>query len=340
MSILNAKHFHDEAAAFTELEAILWPEGPNCPHCGALDRIYPLNGVRTKPSKKNPEGVVRHGLKKCGHCRKQFTVRVGTVFEDSHAPVHKWFQAIHLLCSSKKGISSHQLHRILEVQYNTAWFMSHRIREAMRVGGFSPPEPMGGTVEIDETIYGRAATHPKGRGPFGTKLTNSAHKNVILSLVQRGGEVRSYHVAGSTVNEVIPIVNTNVAKEAAVMTDSAQLYKYRLGDFASHDRVDHSKGEYARYELGRVTIHTNTVEGYFSVFKRGMRGTYQHCKEKHLHRYLAEFDFRYNNRSALKVEDKERAQKAIVGAKGKRLTYRRPDRTQSEARDEPEAPPF
>lgn len=325
MSVLNKAYFHDEAAAFAEMEAIIWPEGPNCPHCGALDRIYALKGVRSKPSKKNPEGVERFGLKKCGHCRKQFTVRVGTIFEDSHAPLHKWFQAIHLLCSSKKGISSHQLHRILEVQYNTAWFMSHRIREAMRAGGFGPMGGEGEIVEIDETIYGRADTHPKGRGPFGAKLTNSAHKNVILSLVQRGGEVRSYHVAGSTVGEVVPIVNDNIAKETAVMTDKAQLYRYRLRKFVSHDRVDHSKKEYARYEEGRPTIHTNTVEGYFSVFKRGMRGTYQHCKEKHLHRYLAEFDFRYNNRSKLGIEDSERALKAVVGAKGKRLTYRQPD---------------
>jgi transposase-like protein len=338
MSILNAKHFHDEEAAFAELEAILWPDGPVCPHCGGLDRVYALKGVRSKPSRKHPEGVVRHGLKKCGHCRKQFTVRVGTVFEDSHAPLHKWFQAIHLLASSKKGISSHQLHRTLEVQYNTAWFMSHRIREAMRVGSLMPPMGSGGIVEIDETIYGRADTHPKGRGPF-KGITNSAHKNVILSLVERRGQVRSYHVAGSTVAEVIPIVNANVAKEAAVMTDSAQLYKYRLGDFASHDRVDHSQDEYVRYESGWVAIHTNTVEGYFALFKRGMRGTYQHCKEKHLHRYLAEFDFRYNNRSRLGVEDKERATKAIVGAKGKRLTYRATDSSTDEAEID-EAPPF
>jgi transposase-like protein len=322
------------------MEAALWPDGPICPHCGGMDRVYVLKGVRSKPSKKNPEGVERFGLKKCGHCRKQFTVRVGTVFEDSHAPVHKWFQAIHLLASSKKGISSHQLHRMLEVQYNTAWFMSHRIREAMRVGELMPPMGSGGVVEIDETIYGRAATHPKGRGPHGAKLTNSAHKNVILALVERGGNVRSYHVAASTVAEIIPIVNANVAKEAAVMTDSAQLYKYRLGDFASHDRVDHSEKEYARYEDGRPVIHTNTVENVFSVFKRGMRGTYQHCKEKHLHRYLAEFDFRYNNRSRLGVEDKERARKAVAGAKGKRLTYRTARGAGPEAREGEDAPPF
>ena len=326
MSILNAKHFHDEEAAFAELERILWPDGPVCPHCGGMDRAYVLNGVRSKSSKKNPEGVVRHGLKKCGHCKKQFTVRVGTVFEDSHAPLHKWFQAIHLLASSKKGISSHQLHRTLEVQYNTAWFMSHRIREAMRVGGLEPPMGgNGGVVEVDETIYGRAETHPKGRRRANAKITNSAHKNVVLSLVERGGGVRSYHVAGSTVGEVMPIVNANVSREAKMMTDKAQLYRDQLSGFASHDRIDHSKAEYVREEEGKPLIHTNTVEGFFSVFKRGMRGTYQHCKEKHLHRYLAEFDFRYSNRSALGVEDKERALMATVGARGKRLTYRRTD---------------
>jgi len=330
MSVLNAKHFHDEEPAFAELEAILWPDGPVCPHCGCIGRIYALNGVRSKPSKKNPEGVVRHGLKKCGDCRKQFTVRVGTVFEDSHAPLHKWFQAIHLMASSKKGISSHQLHRILEVQYNTAWFMSHRVREAMREGGFEPPMGSdGGVVEIDETIYGRGATHPKGRHRTDPKrkITNSAHKNIVLSLVQRGGKVRSFHVESSTVNQVIPIVVADVSREASVMTDAAQIYKHRLGDFASHDRVDHSKKEYVPYVSGMAVIHTNTVEGYFALFKRSMRGVYQHCKEKHLHRYLAEFDFRYNNRSALGVEDKERARKAVIGAKGKRLTYRYTDGT-------------
>ncbi len=326
MSVLNAPHFHDEEAAFAKLESIVWPNGPVCPKCGALDRIYPLKGVRSKPSKKNPKGIERFGLKKCGHCKGQFTARMGTVFESSHIPLHKWFQAAHLLCSSKKSISSHQLHRILQVTYEAAWFASHRLREAMRTGELAPMGGGGsGVVEIDETIYGRAATHPKGRKRGDARITNSAHKNVILSLVQRGGTVRSYHVAGSTVAEVIPIVEANVSREAAVMTDSAQLYKYRLGDFASHDRVDHSKEEYVRYELGRAVIHTNTVEGYFALFKRGMRGVYQHCSEKHLHRYLAEFDFRYNARSALGVEDEARTEKMLKGIVGKRLTYRRPD---------------
>jgi hypothetical protein len=217
--------------------------------------------------------------------------------------------------------------------------MSHRIREAMRDGGLAPPMGgAGGVVEIDETIYGRAATHPKGRGPFGAKLSNSAHKNVVLSLVERGGQVRSYHVEGSTVSQVIPIVRANVSREAQVMTDAAQLYKRRLGEFASHDRVDHSQKEYVRYEDGRPAIHTNTVENYYSVFKRGMRGTYQHCKEKHLHRYLAEFDFRYNNRKALGVEDAERADKMLQGVKGKRLTYKASGSTRPKQGGE--APPF
>ncbi len=306
MSVLNADHFRDEAAAFAKLESIVWPDGPVCPHCGALDRIYALKGVRSKPSKKHPNGVERHGLKKCGHCRKQFTARVGTVFESSHIPLHKWFQAAHLLCSSKKGISSHQLHRVLQITYEAAWFASHRLREAMRSGELAPVGGAGGSgvVEIDETIYGSAATHPKGRARdlAKRKITNSAHKNVIVSLVERGGNVRSWDVAGSTVAEVIPPVEANVSHEAAVMTDKAALYRVRLRRrFASHDAVDHSQQEYARYEEGRPVIHTNTVEGYFALFKRGMRGTYQHCKEKHLHRYLAEFDFRYNARSALGV---------------------------------------
>jgi transposase-like protein len=320
MSILNAKHFHDEAAAFTKLESIVWPNGPVCPHCGADKRIYDLKGVRTKPSKKNPKGVERFGLKKCGACRKQFTVRVGTVFESSHIPLHLWLQAVHLMCSSKKGISSHQLHRVLEIKYQSAWFMSHRIREAMRSGALVPP--MGGegkVVEADETVYGRASTHPKGRGQ---KFFSSQHKNIIFSLVERGGSVRSYHVSGASVAEVIPIINANVKRETAMMTDSAQLYKFQLSHFASHDRVYHAKEEYVRYVPEGPTIHTNTIEGYFSVFKRGMRGTYQHCKEKHLHRYLAEFDFRYNNRIALGVDDTVRAERALKGIKGKRLTYR------------------
>jgi len=240
----------------------LWPDGPICPRCGQLDRSTKLKGKST-----------RIGVYKCRDCRKPYTVKVGAIFEDSHIPLRMWLQAIALLCASKKGINSNQLHRMLGITIKSAWFMSHRIREAMRADGLMPPlGGAGGVVEIDETIYGRAATHPKGRRRKDAMLTNSAHKNVILALVERGGSVRSYHVAGSTVRQVIPIVQENVSREAAVMTDKAQLYKYRLGDFASHARVDHGKGEYVRYEEGRAVIHTNAVENYFSVFKRGHAG--------------------------------------------------------------------
>jgi transposase-like protein len=312
MSILTKKHFHDEAAAFAELESIMWPDGPVCPHCGGMDRVYALKGVRSKPSKKHPEGVERHGLKKCGHCRKQFTVRVGTVFEDSHAPLHKWFQAIHLLCSSKKGISSHQLHRILEVQYNTAWFMSHRIREAMRSGPLAPMGGGGGVVEADETYIGKTKFPKMQRGGF-------QHLNVVLTLVERGGNARSFHVERTDAISILPVINENIAKEATVNTDEGRHY-FNLHKLRNHETVNHKAGEYVRGD-----VHTNTVEGYFSLFKRGMKGVYQHCKEKHLHRYLAEFDFRYNNRVKLGVEDEARASRAIKGASGKRLTYRKVD---------------
>lgn len=313
MSILTKPYFHDEEAAFAKLESIVWPNGPVCPKCGHKDKIYSLQGVRSKPSKKNPEGVIRHGLKKCGACRKQFTVRVGTVFESSHAPLHLWFQAVHLMCSSKKGISAHQLHRVLEVQYNTAWFMAHRIREAMRSGDLAPMGGAGGSgvVEADETFIGRKKGVPKRRG--------TSHKHAVLSLVERGGKVRSQHVTDVKAETLIGIVNENIAREAKIMTDDAATYYEKLHDFSAHETVNHSANEYVRGE-----VHTNTVEGYFSIFKRGMKGIYQHCSEKHLHRYLAEFDFRYNNRSRLGIEDKERSEAAVKGIVGKRLTYKQP----------------
>lgn len=289
----------------------MWPKGPVCPHCGGKERIYSLRGVRSKPSKANPEGVERHGLKKCGHCRKQFTVRVGTVFESSHIPLHKWMQAAHLLCASKKGISSHQLHRVLGITYEAAWFMSHRLREAMRSGDLAPMGGAGGSgiVEADETFIGTKKGVAKPKGGY-------RHKNAVLSLVERGGKVRSVHVSDVTAKTLLPIVNENIAKEARIMTDDAATYYKKLDGFASHETVNHSADEYVRGD-----VHTNTVEGYFSIFKRGMKGVYQHCSEKHLHRYLAEFDFRYNNRSALGVEDEQRATQALKGATGKRLTY-------------------
>lgn len=307
MSVLSAAHFHDESAAFAKLESLIWPHGPVCPHCGGKDRIYKLQGVRTKPSAKNPEGVDRPGLKKCGHCRKQFTVRVGTVFESSHIPLHKWFQAVHLMCSSKKGISSHQLHRVLEIKYQSAWFMSHRIREAMRAGGLAPLGGGGGIVEIDETFIGKK-TKVKGGGIH--------HKHAVLTLVSRDGEARSFHVESANQANILPIIRENLTAEAKIVTDDAGHYRNLDREFM-HAFVNHSAGQY-----GRGEIHTNTIEGYYSIFKRGMKGVYQHCSEKHLHRYLAEFDFRYTNRIAKGVDDQERTTRAIIGIKGKRLTYR------------------
>ena len=312
MAVLTQPHFHDEAAAFALVESIVWPNGPVCPHCGSKDRVYALKGVHSKASKKNPEGIERYGLKKCGNCRKQFTVRVGTVFESSHIPLHLWLQAFHLLCSSKKGISSHQLHRILEIKYQSAWFMSHRIREAMRSGSLSAPmggDGGSGIVEADETFIGTKKGSKKRRG-YG-------HKNAVLSLVERRGEVRSFHVDDVKADTLVGIVKDNIDREARVMTDDASQYYKKLGEFSEHGVVNHSAEEYVRGD-----IHTNTVEGYFSIFKRGMKGVYQHCSEKHLHRYLAEFDFRYNSRVANGVNDEQRATRAVVGAKGKRLTYR------------------
>lgn len=305
MSILSEPHFHNEEAAFERLEAIVWPEGPVCPKCGNCEqtRITRVTGA-----------TARTGLRRCLECKKQFTVKVGTVFESSHVPLHKWWQAAHLLASSKKGISAHQLHRTLQVQYKTAWFMFHRLREAMRDGVLSPMGGEGKHVEVDETYIGRLKGTEVKRG-------GGAHKNAVVTLVERGGHARSFHVDTARLGTVLPIVSANIAKESALMTDEAGMYRRAGQEFASHDVVKHSKDEYVRYE-GEKTIHTNTVEGYYSIFKRGMKGIYQHCGEQHLHRYLAEFDFRYSNRIALGVDDNNRTVKAMAGIVGKRLKYR------------------
>lgn len=325
MSVLSREYFHNEASAFEHVESILWPDGPVCPHCGCMGRVYKLEGVYSKPSKKNPEGVERHGLKKCGECRKQFTVRIGTIFEESHIPLHKWLQAIHLMCSSKKGISSNQLHRVLEITLKSAWFLSHRIREAMREGNLGPMGGNGKVVEADETYFGKkegpAPTVTTRGKPFTKKGKGGpAHKRAVLGLVERGGAVRTFHVEKANTDNVAQLVTENVHHETTLYTDESRLYT-RVGTrFADHQTTKHSAKEYVRYE-GDAVIHSNTIENYFSVFKRGMKGVYQHCAEKHLHRYLAEFDFRYNRRIGLGVDDKERANEALRGIVGKRLTY-------------------
>lgn len=312
-SVLNEAYFCDEASAFARLEEIVWPQGPVCPFCGNMGRIYSLTGIRTKPSQKNAEGIVRHGLRKCGKCRKQFTVRKGTVFEDSPIPLHIWFQAAYLMCSSKKGVSSNQLSRTLGVTLQTAWFMSHRLREAMRTGSLAPMGGPGGTVEVDETFIGTKEGAIKRRG--------YAHKIAILSLVDRDTkQVRSFHVEGTSAADLVPILKANIAKETAIMTDEAGQYQKLDQHFARHENVSHGAGEYVNLE--DLTIHTNTVEGFYSVFKRGMKGVYQHCSEKYLHRYVAEFDFRNNNRMRLGVNDGDRTVRALRGIIGRRLTYR------------------
>lgn len=309
MSVLSRPYFHNEQAAFDFVEAIIWPQGPVCPHCGGYDRITAI--------KPNPEKRVRFGLKRCGQCKGQFTVRMGTIFEESKLPMTKWLQAIFLMTASKKGVSAHQLHRTLEVQYKTAWFLAHRIREAMRSGELAPFGGGGGIVEADETFIGVEPNEPKAK-------RGGNHKMKVLSLVDRtSGEKRSFVLDFISAKAIGEIVAANLSREAILMTDEARHY-VKIGEqFAGHGHTNHQAGEYvSRFN---PLVHTNTVEGSFSIFKRGMRGVYQHCSKKHLHRYLAEFDFRYSNRSAVGVEDTQRAVRVLEGVIGKRLTYRRSD---------------
>jgi len=309
MSILSAPHFHDEAAAFERVEKVIWPQGPVCHHCGCMGRISAIA--------PNPEKRVRYGLKRCGDCKQQFTVRMGTIFEESKLPLHIWLQATHLMCSSKKGVSAHQLHRTLEITYKSAWFLAHRIREAMRSGNLAPFGTDGGIVEVDETFIGVEPGEPKAKA-------GGNHKMKVLALVDRTtGEKRSYVLDFINARAIGEIVVANLSREAILMTDEARHYVQIGEGFAGHGHTHHAAGEYvSRFN---PLVHTNTVEGSFSIFKRGMRGVYQHCSKKHLHRYLAEFDFRYSNRVAVGVDDTARATLALQGVVGKRLTYRRPD---------------
>jgi transposase-like protein len=304
VSILSEPHFHNEEAAIARLERIVWPRGPYCPKCGGFDRITSVKGGRL-------------GLWRCGPCKRQFTVTVGTIFERSHIKLHLWFQAAHLMASSKKGISAHQLHRTLRVSYKTAWFMEHRLREAMRDGHFTVPlSGEGKTVEIDESFVGglEKNKHRSKRKHLGT---GGAGKEAVLSLVERGGRVRSHHIPAVTANNLRPIVEAQIHGATYVMTDEGGAAKKVGSRFTLHGSVNHGAGEYVRGD-----IHTNTVEGYFYILKRAIYGTYHHVSQRHLKRYLAEFDFRYNERSALGVEDTERTTKALSGIVGKRLMYK------------------
>lgn len=308
MSALSRPEFHSEEAAFAHLESIVWADGTVCPHCGALDR---LTRVKANPAKR-----IREGLWRCGHCKGQFTAKIGTVFEHARLPLHKMLQATYLMTASKKGVSAHQLHRVLEITYKSAWFLAHRICEAMRSGDLAPFGSGGGIVEVDETFIGRIKGAPKKRAFH--------HKMKVLALIDRDtGKARTMVVDEVTAATVMPIVKANVAKEAVVMTDESNIYRSVPRHFAAHGTTNHSAGQYVDYEL--PAVHSNTVEGYFSIFKRGMKGVYQHCSEAHLHRYLAEFEFRYNNREALGCNDRDRTVASLQGIVGKRLTYRRAD---------------
>jgi transposase-like protein len=305
-SALSAPHLHNEEAAYRYVEARIWPDGPICPHCGCMGRISAI--------KPNPEKRVRAGLKKCGDCKKQFTVKVGTVFESSHVPLNMWLQAIALICASKKGFSSNQLARVLGVTVKTAWFMSHRIREAMSDDGQVILGGGGGVIEADETFLGQqSSTYITGKGWRTRRGAPGAKK--VLAVVERGGRVRSMKVDNLKMPEITRAMEM-ADRDSVLNTDEAMHYRHIGREFIAHKRVKHSSGEYVHKDA-----HTNTVEGVFSIFKRGMRGIYQHCAEKHLPRYLAEFDFRYSNRAKLGVDDKARADLALKGIVGKRLTY-------------------
>jgi transposase-like protein len=305
MSALSRPEFHSEAAAFAHLEKTIWAGAPVCPHCGGLDRITKV--------KANLAKRIREGLWRCGDCKKQFTVKIGTVFEHMRLPLHKALQAVYLVTSSKKGISAHQLHRTLEITYKSAWFLLHRIREAMRDDSdIAPMGGIGGVVEVDETFIGKLKGVEKKRAFH--------HKMKVLALVDRdSGKARTMVIDNVKAETLMPQVLANVAREARVMTDEHSGYRDAGKFFAAHGTTSHGKGEYVN--LQDRSIHSNTVEGYFSIFKRGMKGVYQHCGERHLHRYLAEFEFRYNNRAALGCNDSDRSNAAIKGIVGKRLTY-------------------
>lgn len=301
-AIFTEPRFNDDDAARAYLESLRWPEGSVCPHCGGADRQSKLEGTSHRP-----------GLYFCGHCRQQYTVTVGSVFERSKVPLHKWVLATHLICSSKKGMSSHQLHRTLGVTYKTAWFMSHRIREAMNIEPEGQLGGDGGPVEVDETFWGN-----KGKQKPGARSYH--HQMKVVSLVERNGEKRSFHVPNISPKTLRPILNAQIAAHARLMTDEHGTYTKLGKDFASHEVVNHTEKEYSR---GDVT--TNTVEASFALLKRGLIGTFHHIGEQHLQRYATEFDFRWNTRTKLGFSDVERTAVALKNIGGKRITYRRID---------------
>jgi len=307
-TLIDAVRFFKNPNRCREFMAMIrWPDGVKCPTCGSDKVGFLTNQNRWQCSSKHP--------------KRQFSLKVGTIFEDSPIGLDKWLPTVWMIANMKNGVSSHEIGRALGVTQKTAWFMLHRIRLAMQAlvsGG-----KLGGTVEVDETYIGRLKGQPKRRG-------GGTHKNTVVTLVERGGGARSFHIYNATIANIAPIVRENIRRESGLMTDESNLYREVGSEFESHDAVNHGEEEYVRYPNvvsfpdgePRPVITTNTVEGFYSIFKRGMKGIYQHCSEKHLHRYLSEFDFRYSNRIALGVNDIERAERALKGIVGKRLTYR------------------
>ncbi len=306
--------FTDPDKAREHFEEIRWPNGAYCPYCGSVDRVVALGGNSMGP-----------GWYHCKDCRKKFTAAVGTIYERSHIPMTKWLLATHLMCASKKGMSAHQLHRMIGLPYKTAWFMCHRIREGMR--DLNPaPTPMGSggaIVEADETYVGgkEKNKHRRKRNPSNI---GGMGKEIAFALVERNGRVRSHHIPNVSASTLRPILVSQLETNARLMTDDAGQYRHMHKDFR-HEIVNHGIGEYVRGEA-----HTNTVESYFATFKRGIAGVYHHVSQQHLKRYLAEFDFRHNERAALKVSDAERTVKAVAGVVGKRVTYQRVDLSRPE----------
>jgi transposase-like protein len=301
-SVLSEAHFQDEKAAFAYVEAHLWPTGPYCPFCGEAEKIGRLNGETTRP-----------GLCKCYSCRKPFTVRIGTIFESSHLALHLWLQAIHLMCASKKGIATRQLQRMLQCSMKTAWFLSHRIREAM-ADTSGPIGGEGSTVEIDETYIGGKA-HNRHLGKRGGGAGREKLKAPVFALVERGGKARAVHVPWVTGENLTQALEMNAKAGTKIYSDENHTTRFAARHFAG-DSVNHKAGEYVRDD-----VYTNTVEGFFAIVKRGLTGVYHSVSDEHLDRYLSEFAFRYSNRSALGVEDVQRAEAALIGTRGKRLTY-------------------
>jgi transposase-like protein len=309
MSDLSNAIFTDENKARLWLEARIWPEGPVCPRCGTIGEATLMKGKTTRP-----------GLYQCNSCRAPFTVTVNTLYERSHIPLHKWLAATHLLMASKKGMSAMQVHRMLGVSYKSAWFMCHRIRESLRYNDEGPLGGEGKTVEADETFIGgkEKNKHRSKRQHLGP---GSAGKESVFSLVERNGRARSFHMETVSADTLRPILVTQVSRASSLMTDNAHMMNLAGNEFKRHQTVNHSIGEYVR-----GGVHTNTIEGYFSIMKRGITGVYHHVSAQHLKRYLAEFDYRYNEREALGVSDAERMAQSLQGIVGKRMTYRRPEK--------------